>query len=95
MKMSDYFICCEKCFEIIGKKNTNAARIWMDLCSMRMNLGEVYILKTPDFPELRILENLGFVVSTEKPNGIAIRMTGHIHTYDNQHFFCLKEGQHD
>ncbi len=95
MQMSKYFVCCEQCFETIGKRNTRAARLWMDLCAMRLATSEVFTLKTLDFPELRVLETLGFVVSTDKPQSIAIRIKGHMNTEDGQSFFCVKEGRHE
>jgi hypothetical protein len=95
MKMSKYFICCEKCFEVIGKKNTKAARVWMDLCALRLAQGEVINLQIQDFPELRTLELLGFLVSTDHPYSTSIRIAGHIHTVEGQDFFCLKQGQHE
>ena len=95
MKMSRYFICCDQCFEGIGKKNGRAARLWMDLCTMWMNCGGTFTMKTVDFPELRLLEEQGFLVSTETPFGIAIRINGHMSCYDGQQFFCIKAGQHD
>jgi len=93
--MSKYFVCCEECFESIGKRNTNAARFWMDLCALRLKKGEVFTLKTLDFPELRALELLGFLVSTDKNSEIAVRIKGHCHTAEGQVFFCLKEGRHE
>jgi hypothetical protein len=95
MPASNYFICCEQCFEAIGRRNTNAARLWMDLCAMRLATSEVFTLKTSDFPELRILETLGFVVSTEKPQSLAIRLKGHMNTVGGEDFFCVKAGRHE
>ena len=95
MKMSKYFVCCEKCFETIGKRNTRAARLWMDFCAMRLQNGQPVILKTPDFPELRILEMLGFLVSTDQQNCLAVRVNGHMNTLAGEHFFCVKEGRHE
>jgi len=94
MQMSKYFICCEKCFETIGKKNTKAARLWMDFCAMKLQNGEVVEIETQDFPELRVLENLGFLISTEKKNSLAVRIKGHMSTEEGEHFFCVKEGRH-
>lgn len=90
-----YFMCCEKCFEEIGKIDTRAARFWMDLCAMRLEYGEIVHVKSPDLPELRKLELMGFIVSTEKPNNLSLRIKGHCHNEDGEHFFCIKEGQHD
>jgi hypothetical protein len=95
MMMSKYFVCCEKCFETIGQKSTNAARLWMDLCALRLQEGTIVSIRTQDFPELRILELLGFVVSTDKPQNVVIRINGHQLTNEGQDFFCLKEGQHE
>lgn len=95
MKMSNYFICCEECFETIGKRNTNAARLWMDVCALKLEKGEVVELQLGDFAELRILEMLGYVVSTEKENCIVLKINGHMYTEDGQHFFCVKEGRHE
>lgn len=95
MKMSKYFICCEQCFEAIGKRSTRAAKMWMDFCAMRLNKGEVVVIRTPDFPELRTLENLGFLVSTDQLNTLAVCVNGHMTTEDGEHFFCVKEGRHE
>ncbi len=94
MEMSRYFICCNQCFETIGRRNTNAARLWMDFCAAKLKCGEIIELEMSDFPELRVLENLGFVVSTDRQNTIAIRVNGHMSNQDGEHFFCVKEGQH-
>lgn len=95
MKMGKYFICCEKCFEVIAKRNTTCARLWMDLCAIRLKRGEYVELYSLDFPELRILEKLGFVVSTDRPEKICIRIKGYSQTPDGEDLFCLKAGKHD
>jgi len=95
MLMTRYFVCCEECFERIGKRNTRAARLWMDLCAMRLATNEVFTIKTLDFPELRTLELLGYIVSTEKPKSIALRVKGLGQTTEGEHFFCLQGGRHE
>lgn len=52
-------------------------------------------MKNPDFPELRVLEMMGFLVSTDTDKGTAIRVKGHMNTEDGEHFFCVKEGRHE
>ncbi len=89
-----YFICCDKCFEVIGKYNTKAAKLWMDLCSLRMSMGEIITL-SQNCPEIRDLELLGFLVSTDQISSISLRIKGYIPTEDGQHFFCIKEGLHE
>lgn len=93
--MSRYFVCCENCFETIGKQSTVAAKLWMDLCALRLKSGEYIEISSQDFPELRTLELLGFVVSTDKPQSIKLRINGHQTTADGEDFFCVKEGQHE
>jgi len=80
---------------MIGKKSTNAAKLWMDLCAIRLSTSEVFTLETQDTPELRALELMGFVVSSDKCSGIAIKIKGHCSTYDGENLFCIKEGRHE
>lgn len=94
MKMTKYFICCEKCFETAAKRSSNAAKLWMDFCAIKLQEGEVLCLQK-NFPELRTLESLGFLVSTDLEDSIAVRIKGHMTTEDGEHFFCIKEGCHD
>lgn len=93
--MTKYFICCEKCFEEIGKKNTRAARLWMDFCAVRLEKGSPVLLENQDFPELRVLETLGFLTSTDLQDSLSVRINGHMNTEDGDHFFCAREGRHD
>ena len=93
--MSKYFACCERCFETIGKRSTNAAKLWLDLCALRLVKGDTITMDIQDFPELRSLEVLGFVVSTDKPGSIVIKVKGHCLTEDGDDFFCVREGEHE
>lgn len=95
MQMSRYFVCCEECFECIGKRNTNAAKLWMDLCALKIQSQETINIHSDDIPELRALETLGFVVSTDREKCLSIHVKGHYLTDDGQDFFCLKEGNHE
>lgn len=95
MQMSKYFACCERCFETIGKRSTNAAKLWLDLCALRLIRGDIMSIDLPDFPELRALETLGFVVSTDQPQKIIVKVKGHCLTEDGQDFFCVMGGDHE
>lgn len=88
-------MCCEKCFEIISQRNTRAARYWMDFCAHYLENGEVIHIKNKDFPELRILEMMGYLISTDQEDITAIRINGHMNTEDGEHFFCIKDGRHE
>jgi len=92
--MSKYFVCCEKCFEKISRRSTNAAKWWMDLCTTHLNNSEKTITVIGDNPNLRLLETLGFLVSTETDDCIYINVKGHMRSEDGEHFFCPKGGMH-
>jgi len=79
----------------VAKRNTNASRVWMDLCALSITKGNVFKLELQDFPELRILELLGGLVSTDTNQGIIIRVNGHLKNTEGEDTFCFKEGKHD
>ena len=91
MKMMSDAGCCEKCVAHIARIHTNAARLWLDLCALRLSRGEYVKIRTTDFHEMRLLENLGFVVTTEHPPHHLIVQIKHLHNEDGEQFFCLKE----
>ncbi len=88
-------VCCEICFERLAKKSTSAARIWLDLCRLRMEKGEVFELIAQDFSELHTLELLGYVVTTDYPNRIGVFVNGYCITHTDDEIFCLEGGEHD
>lgn len=94
MKMSKYIICCQSCFDDIAKKSTTSARLWMDFCAARMENQMPLQLKGPDCPQIRILEQMGFLISTDRKNSISIKVNGYMNTEDGEHYFCLKQGNH-
>jgi hypothetical protein len=90
-----YFSCCEKCFDELCQISTSAARIWMDLCIVKIQTGDIpFILHALDFPELQCLEQLGYVVTTDFPNKLRVRVNGHHLTDDDEDFFCIKLDEH-
>ena len=94
MIMSKFYTCCEKCLQTIGTINTPAAKTWMDLCQIG-NIKGFTEVKFYDCHQFQILERHGFLVSTEKEDGIAIRLNGKCHTNDGLDLFCIKGGCHD
>lgn len=86
--MTDYKICCSKCVEEIGRASSTATKLWMELC-------HIYKPEAPnitlshDVPELRILENLGYIVSTERGKNIGVRLLG-AHCTESNKFFCSR-----
>jgi hypothetical protein len=95
MKMSNYFICCERCMHDIAFWSTSSAKLWMDLCNLYIKKGEYVILKGQDVEELEYLERCRFITTTDMPEHIGIHIHGHMKTLDNEDFFCIREGKHD
>lgn len=73
--MSKPGICCDNCFGLIARRSTSAARLWLDLCDLQMN-SQMFGLRTQDFPTLRLLETLGFILTTEIPGIIMVKVQG-------------------
>ncbi len=68
-------ICCDQCFHSIACSSTNAARLWIELCSMPAYAAVIDY----DFPELTLLESMGFVTTIEDPyynEGVLVRVNG-------------------
>lgn len=87
--MIDY-LYCSTCLGIIGKKSTSAARLWTDLCAVD---SDPVCVRGHDIHELRILERLGFLVSTETAETVSIRLKGHPLDDTNEYVYC--RGNHD
>lgn len=67
----------------------------MDLCAKKMSCDDILEIKTTDFPELRTLELLGYIVSTENPYSLVVKVNGYVNTIFGEHFFCIKGGKHE
>jgi len=79
MMKSDLKVC-DECFARICKLSAGAGRLWMDICTMTEG-HLILALKSDEFEELRILEMLGHIVTTDKREHIMIRVLGHPATY--------------
>ncbi len=95
MEMSKSFVCCERCFNEIGNRSGRCVRLWMDLCAMYCARGGAFDILTPDLPYLRMLERLGFVISTENDYGLLIKVLGYCISRDGEPCFCIKGGRHE
>jgi len=76
MKMSKPGICCDRCFECIAKRNVEAAKLWLDLCDIQEGCPGIFGLRTSDFSSLRLLELLGFILTTDTPQIIFVKVKG-------------------
>lgn len=91
-------LCCDKCFERVAKKNVSSARMWLDLCRVSEEEGDYFALMDTQYfdigcLELRVLENLGYITTTESSNMLRLRMNGRRQD-DAATYFCA-EGGHD
>jgi len=80
-------ICCDGCFELIGMRNVYAARLWLDLCNLKVKNG-IFGVKTSDLPEIRMLEVLGFITTTDSEEHIMIRVNGDKNDQEGPFFCC-------
>lgn len=76
MRMDKPGVCCGQCFELIARIDTSAAKLWLDLCELRMH-STIFGIITDDTPDLRLLESLGFILTTETSTIIFIKVLGH------------------
>jgi len=77
MKMSKPGLCCDNCFGLIARRSTSAARLWLDLCDLQMQ-SQQFGLRTLDFPTLRLLEILGFILTTDIQGVIIVKVKGRV-----------------
>lgn len=94
MMMNKYTMCCERCFQTIAQHDTVAAKIWMDFCFYVAENGQILKLKHVDFPELRSLENFGFLVSTDHEDAILVQLKGNLKTNSGDLWFCINGDVH-
>lgn len=81
--MMNKVICCDECFASIGKRSTSAAKMWLELCALKVESG-VFGLRTNDLPETRVLEVMGFITTSEFLNGeegMFVKVNGEKHNY--------------
>ena len=65
----------------------------MDLCSFSLESNHSVLL-TPDDIDFAVLEKLGFIVTTDIKDFIAIKVKGFF-VQGEEVFFCIKQGKHE
>lgn len=75
MLMSKPGLCCDECFDLLAKRSTVAARLWLDLCAIQSSCS-IFGLKIDDNPPMQLLEYLGFITTTDMPNLIVVKVRG-------------------
>lgn len=92
---SKYYISCPKCLENIGKIDTKAARLWMDLCALNLQLDDILLFDYCS-PTLNVLENHGYIVTTEtNKSKILLKLKGNFYERTSNDVFCVKDCFHD
>lgn len=92
---SKYYISCPKCMENIAKKNTRAAKFWMDLCGLKLQMGDILQFETSS-DEMILLEKMGYIVTTEKNKSkILLKMKGNFYERKSNDVFCLENCEND
>lgn len=92
--MDENFCCCTECFGRIAKIHVGAAKAWLDICSLHLKYNDVLVLRTNDFEELSMLEKLGYIITTEIPNHILVKVLGSELDEDGEWIYCINRRQH-
>lgn len=87
MRMSEKAVCCPTCFANLCMDNVSVATLWLELCDLHLQHG-IFLIDILDTFELNILENKGFIVSTEKDNYIIVKVLGQQVDEENQIYYC-------
>lgn len=85
--------CCEKCFEVVAKQSTGAAKLWLDLCEYAITFKiNVVKIEEPNNVHLefylKLIEREGLIVSIDTDEALIIKLN----SFDE--IFC-KKGKHD
>lgn len=82
------FYVCEECYQILASENEHCAAMWMTACHMLVNFPH-YVLSVPgESNELTILENAGFLVTTETDKKVYIISLTCLDDEENGLKFC-------
>lgn len=87
MKMSNPGLCCDECFAHIAKMNTSAAILWLDLCELQLSCEVFGVRERGEMKSICLLENLGFLVTTDTDDHTIIKVLG-LTRENNNTFFC-------
>lgn len=94
--MVDYNFSCIDCCIDIMQKSKSASKLWLDMCSTCDDeYFYMYMSGEEDEIDIQLLENLGYLVTTETEDYIKIKMNGYIIDEENNAFFCIKNGHHE
>ena len=87
MNMNDERLMCSFCFEALAKKNPDLARLYDNLCSAQKHPSIPFLKVEQDFPNLRNLELMGMIVTTDAFHYILARVKEKKMSKEDS-FFC-------
>jgi hypothetical protein len=76
-QLKENFVCCDQCFESIGKRSVKAARLWLELCSLHSFSNGIFSIAQFASKELIELEKMGFILTHEIKDSLLVRMQGY------------------
>jgi hypothetical protein len=68
--------CCDECVFWIARKDPSLAKFWMDICDIASKFGALFGLPYIHQEELRDLELLGFIETTDTKICILVKVKG-------------------
>jgi len=85
-------VCCSQCFDFIARKDTTAAKLWLDACAFCVKFEGIFKLKENRVPHtikhFRCLEELGFITTADGDDAVKVRVNG----YDIMEMAGIPEG---
>lgn len=82
-------IACDKCFYKIEKKSSYTAQIWLKFISLCYeSKTNVFLIKPFYYKDLRTLEMMKFILSTDVENYVAVKVLGSEKKDDVNVIFC-------
>lgn len=68
-------LCCDECFDLLAKRSTVAAKLWLDLCEIQEKC-RIFGLRIEESAHLQLLEHLGFIITTDAEGLTVIKVFG-------------------
>lgn len=81
-------MCCSKCFERICSKSVSAGKLWLNLCEIQAAFCKRPLTSDEESKELKILESLGFITTTDTIPHIIVKINGQQEDEEGI-FFCI------
>jgi hypothetical protein len=87
--------CCKRCYEEVSSLYPELETIWIDLCSLQHQSAGSFGLAVTDFHELSVLEQSGYVITTETDRYLIVKTLGEHVDNDGEIVFCINRADHE